>query len=76
MFFNKKKKNKSMIYAQLENELLIARARQQSAFYYPLENEDVDKAMAWCARMKIGIQPDHITEGKTYYKFFGYSFDF
>ena len=47
----------------------------ETSFYYSLEEDEVSKAMAWGIRNRVGIEPDHITNGKTYYKFYGYSLD-
>jgi len=76
LFKNKKKKFPDSIYYELDTELIRARVREQTSFYYPLAEADRDKAMAWGIRKRISIEPDYITDGVVYYKFYGYSFDY
>lgn len=70
--FKKNKKFFPALYYSLDKELERARKQKKNCFYYPLEDHEVSKAMAWGIRNRIGIEPDHITEGVIYYKFYGY----
>ena len=71
----KKKKHAPALYYTLDQNLRHARIKGEASFYYSLEEDEVSKAMAWGIRNRVGIEPDHITNGKTYYKFYGYSLD-
>lgn len=75
LFKKKKKPSTTPIYYTLDTELIRARRQEKTSFYYPLKENEVDKAMTWGIRNRVGIQIDHITEGKIYYKFFGYSME-
>ena len=75
LFKKKKPKLHEAIYYTLDTELIRARRKKETSFYYPLEDKEVSKAMSWGIRNRVGIQLDHETEGKNYYKFFGYSLD-
>lgn len=73
--FKKKKNTPPALLYSLDKELEYARARKETSFYYHLMDGEVDQAMAWGVRNRVGIQPDHITDGKLYYKFYGFSLD-
>jgi len=73
--FKKKKNKKSALYFSLDHELNSARIRGQTSFYYPLNEDEVSKCMAWGIKNRVAIEPDYITDGITYYKFYGYSLD-
>lgn len=75
MLFKKKKNTQPALIVSLDKKLNHARARKEANFYYPLEEHEVSKAMAWGIRNRVGIQPDYISDGVIYYKFFGYSLD-
>ncbi len=73
--FKNKKKNQPALYFTLDRKLRHARRKSQTSFYYPLDDHEVDIAMAWGIRNRVGIEVSHVTDDKTYYKFYGYSFD-
>lgn len=68
----KKKKKEPALYYSLNKELEWARIRGKACFYYPLDEDEVSKAMAWGIRNRVGIEPDYITDNRTYYKFYGF----
>ena len=69
--FKKKKKVPAVIYS-LEKRLAEARRKNESYFYYPLWEHEVDIVRAWALRNHFIVEPDHITDGNVYYKFYGY----
>ena len=73
--FKKKNKQPALNFS-LDRELRHARLKKQTSFYYPLKEDEVSKGMAWGIKNRVAIEPDHITDGTTYYKFYGYSLDF
>lgn len=65
-----KKKNKApSLFAQLENEFAIMRARNLQSFYFPILDDEKVQAQMWCNAYHVGMRPDHITDSKIYYKF-------
>ena len=75
LFKKKKSKPHEAIYYTLDTELIRARRKKETSFYYPLEEHEVSKAMSWGIRNRIAVKLDHVTGGKNYYKFFGFSLD-
>lgn len=73
LFKNKKRVFPAPIYYNLDSELIRARRKKEYAFYYPLKEDEVSKAMAWGIRNRVGIELDHVTDNINYYKFYGYS---
>lgn len=68
----KKKKQKPAIIYTLELELQKAREQKLLSFYYPLWEHEVKLAQAWALRNRMWTEPDHVTDGNTFYKFYGY----
>lgn len=75
LFKKKAKHNLPALFFSLDRELEIARARKETHFYYPLKDHEVNQAMTWGIRHRVGIQLDHKTDNELYYKFFGYSME-
>jgi len=73
--FKKKKDKKPALYFSLDRELRHARIKKKTSFYYPLNENEVSKGMAWGIKNRVAIESDYITDGITYYKFYGYSLD-
>lgn len=69
--FKKKKEKPAVIYS-VELELQKAREKKATSFYYPLWDSEVDLVRAWAIRNHMWLEPDHITDGNVFYKFYGY----
>lgn len=63
------------LYYTLDKKLKRARKHKEVFFFYPLEDHEVSKAMAWGIRNRVGIEPSYVSGNLVYYKFYGYSFD-
>lgn len=70
--FNKKKNDVPAVLYTLNKRLKTAREKQETKFYYPLWEHEVDIVRAWALRNRLIVEPDHITDGDIYYKFYGY----
>lgn len=71
--FRKKKKKPTALEFSLNIELNKARTRKATSFFYPLEDHEISRAMAWGIRNRVAIEPSHRADSKIYYKFYGYS---